>query len=112
VKRAPIVCISGSTRFVDRMAVAAWEFEKRGEIALGCHLLPAWYGAEAHHQAEKEGVAESMDKLHLRKIDLADRLFVVNVDGYIGESTRREIAYATSLGKPVSYLEPVAGGAS
>jgi hypothetical protein len=108
----PVVCISGSTRYVDVMAVKAWEFEKAGEIALSCHLLPEWYGAEAHHQAEAEGVAERLDELHLRKIDMADRLFVVNADGYIGESTRREIEYATKIGKPVEYLQPIARAAT
>lgn len=44
-----------------------------------------------------------LDALHLRKIDLADRILVVNPGGYIGESTRREIAYARAAGKPVSF---------
>ena len=104
---AEIVCISGSTRFIENIAVAAWEFEKRGILALGMHLLPAWYeGVSAHHQGEAEGVAETLDALHLRKIEMCDRLFVVNVSGYIGDSTRREIEYAKKLGKPVEYLEP------
>lgn len=53
------------------------------------------------------GVSEDekavLDALHLRKIDLADRILVVNPDGYIGESTSREIAYAKAAGKPVSF---------
>ena len=44
--------------------------------------------------------------MHKRKIDMADEIFVVNVGGYIGESTRSEIDYATANGKPVRYLEP------
>ncbi|MFB7855096.1 hypothetical protein [Rhodococcus qingshengii] len=47
-----------------------------------------------------------LDALHLRKIDLADRVLVVNPRGYIGESTRREIAYAHAAGKPVSFTTP------
>ena len=47
-----------------------------------------------------------MDELHLRKIDLADRVLVVNVGGYIGDSTKREIEYATATGKPIAYLFP------
>lgn len=46
-----------------------------------------------------------LDELHKRKIDLADRVLIVNVGGYIGESTRGEIEYATSRGKRVDYLE-------
>ncbi len=106
-----IVCLCGSSRFIQVMAVEAWEAEKRGEIALSLHLLPAWYttpgGGEcpSDHLAEAEGIAEQMDELHLRKIDLADRVLVINCNGYIGESTTREIAYAGAAGKPVTYLE-------
>ena len=104
--RPGIVCMCGSTRFIDQMAVCAWQFEKGGLIALSCHLLPAWYRALRHHQAEEEGVAERLDALHLRKVELADFLYVVNVGGYIGKSTRLEIEHAERLGKRVQYLEP------
>ncbi len=101
------VCFSGSTRFLDVMAVKRWEMERDwGAITLGCHLLPDSYGAAPDHQAEVEGCAEHMDELHCRKIDMSDELYVINVGGYIGEATRREIDYALSLGKPVQYLEP------
>ena len=46
-----------------------------------------------------------LDDMHLRKIDMADEIFVINDGGYIGESTRREIEYAKATGKPVRYLE-------
>lgn len=49
---------------------------------------------------------KALDTLHLRKIDLADRVLVVNPGGYVGESTRREIAYARAAGKPVSFTDP------
>ena len=100
-----IICLSGSTRFIDHMAVAAWELEKQGHIVLSCHLLPKWYTDLTDHLAEAQGVADAMDELHLRKIDLADELRVVSPSGYIGESTRREIAYAEAHGKPVSYID-------
>jgi hypothetical protein len=51
-----------------------------------------------------------LDTLHLRKIDLADEVLVVNPGAYIGDSTRREIAYARSLGKPVRSTHPVQDG--
>jgi phosphoribosylformylglycinamidine (FGAM) synthase-like amidotransferase family enzyme len=50
-------------------------------------------------------VAEKMDALHLKKIDLADRVMVVNPGGYYGDSTRREIAYARAHGKPVHFTD-------
>jgi len=49
----------------------------------------------------------ALDALHLRKIDLADRVLVVNPGGYVGDSTSREIAYARAAGKPVSFTDPV-----
>ena len=52
---------------------------------------------------EQEAV---LDALHLRRIDLADRVLVVNPGGYIGDSTRREITYAQALGKPMSCTDP------
>lgn len=99
------VAICGSSRFVELAAVAAWELEKRGILALSMNLLPHWYGAAEHHQAEAEGVADVLDTLHLRKIDMADAVFIVNPSGYIGERTSVEIAYAETHSKPVHYLE-------
>lgn len=51
---------------------------------------------------EKQAIAQ----LHFSKIDLADEIFVVNVGGYVGSSTKREIEYARSLGKPVNWMFP------
>lgn len=48
-----------------------------------------------------------LDELHLRKIDISDSVLVINTNGYIGDSTRREIEYATARGKPVRYIEPI-----
>ena len=44
------------------------------------------------------------DDMHKRKIDMADEIFVIDVDGYIGESARDEIEYATETGKPVRFM--------
>jgi hypothetical protein len=105
-RKPQIVCICGSSRFVDIAAVRMWELEKAGMIAIGMHLLPRWYDPESeHHQAEREGVAAILDELHLRKIDIADGIYVVNPCGYIGERTRFEINYAREQGKPVLYME-------
>ena len=48
---------------------------------------------------------EMLDDMHKRKIDMADEIFVINVNGYIGDSTKSEIEYATKQGKKVNYLE-------
>ena len=108
MKKFKVVCFSGSSKFIDVMAVEMWKMERDGDVVtLGCHLLPGWYLSASHHQAEIEGCATHMDEIHLAKIDMADELFVINVRGYIGDSTRQEIAYAESKGKPVNYLEPI-----
>lgn len=71
---------------------------------MSLHLLPYWYpDCPPDHLAEHEGVAEDMDALHLRKIDLSDEIFVVNRADYIGKSTANEIAYAEKKGKRVRY---------
>lgn len=105
--RPPIICICGSARFIAEMAVLAWEAEKKGKIALGCHLLPHNYpNGKPHHQAEAEGVAEILDNLHREKVKLADEIIVCNKWGYVGEQTRKEILFAHELGKPIRWLEP------
>jgi hypothetical protein len=48
-----------------------------------------------------------LDVLHLHKIDLADRVMIVNPGGYVGESTQREIAYAQAAGKPITFTHPL-----
>ena len=61
--------------------------------------------SETINEVWKPGTKEMLDDMHLRKIDMADEIFVINVGGYIGESTKREIAYAEKTGKKVNYLE-------
>jgi hypothetical protein len=63
------------------------------------------FGHSGDDEVWKSGTKEMQDDMHFRKIDLADEIFVINVGGYIGESTMREIAYAEKTGKKVNYLE-------
>lgn len=100
-----VVVMCGSSRFIDIMAACEWIIE-RDELAItmGLNLLPWWYGAPEHHLAEDEGCADAMDELHLRKIDLADEIFIVNHEYYIGSSTRNEILYAEAHDIPVRFL--------
>ncbi len=46
-----------------------------------------------------------LDEMHKQKIDMSDEIYVINLNGYIGESTKSEIEYANSKGKNISYLE-------
>lgn len=106
MKKPKIIVICGSSKFVDVMAVCAWLLERdEGAIVMGLHLLPWWYGKDLpdDHLAEHEGVAEQMDELHLRKIDLADEVFVVNYNDYIGDSTKAEIEYTKSKGVKIRW---------
>jgi len=63
-------------------------------------------------RAEYDRIKAMLDDLHLRKIDLADEVLILNVGGYIGESTARELKYAQRLGKKVRFLEPQPVGAT
>lgn len=103
INKPKIVCLCGSTRFMQAFFDAGWKFTLKGYIVLSVGVCKH---AE-HHGAEALGqdVADRLDELHLRKIDLADEVFVLNIGGYIGKSTSKEIAYAIEKNKPISYLE-------
>lgn len=101
-----VICLCGSTRFTNEMLIKQWELTKQGHVVLSWCALPATYfrGPDKAHIGDQEGVKDIVDEVHKRKIDLADEVLVINIGGYIGESTRSEIDYALRLGKPVSYV--------
>jgi len=106
MEKPKVITLCGSSQFVGEMAVTAWLLERdENAIAMGLHLLPIWYCRDKipHHLAEHEGVAEQMDELHLRKIDLSDEVFVVNRKDYVGESTMKEIEYTKSKSIPIRW---------
>ena len=96
--RPEIVCICGSARFMAEMRTANSELTFSGVIV----VAPS--EADTSPTVEQKAV---LDALHLRKIDLADRVLIVNPGGYVGESTRREIAYARAAGKPITFTDRV-----
>lgn len=99
-----VVCLCGSTRFMDAFHASGWQLTLDGYIVLTVGVCKH---AEDHGgEALGQDVADKLDELHKRKIDLADWVMVLNVGGYVGQSTASEIAYAKSRGKPVQYLEP------
>jgi hypothetical protein len=112
MKTPKVVVLCGSSRFCDVMAVCAWLIERdERAITMGQHLLPQWYPEICEdHLAEKEGVAEDMDRLHLWKIDLADEVFVVDRNFYTGDSTKREVRYALDRGIRVRWYTQDAVG--
>jgi len=109
IKGTKVICLCGSTRFTEQMLVKQWELTKQGNVVLSWCALPSWYfqGEDKTHIGDQEGVKKIVDEVHKRKIDLADEIFVLNIGGYIGESTRSEIEYANKTGKPVRYQEVV-----
>lgn len=105
---APIVTLCGSTKFMENFHQVNRALSLQGNIVISLGLFghsevsPDW-GTD-----DKPSMAKvRLDELHLRKIDLAHSIYVINVGGYIGTSTRREIEYAIETGKRVDYLEPI-----
>lgn len=94
-----IITICGSTRFKDQILDTARDLTLMGHIV----LAPCVF----HHAEETELTTEEkirLDNLHKEKINMSDAIFVVNVDGYIGESTYGEIDWATRMKKQVFFL--------
>ena len=106
MKRPTIVCLCGSTRFMEAFFDAGWRATLAGKIVLSVGVCKH-ADADGAHGAEALGqdVADRLDELHLRKIDLADEVLVLNVGDYVGESTFGELQYARKQGKPIFWLE-------
>ena len=102
IQNYKIVTLCGSTRFKEQFMEAQKRLTLDGCIVISVGL----FGHSGDDEVWQPGTKKMLDDMHLRKIDLADEIFVINVGGYVGESTRREIAYATKTGKKVVYLEP------
>ena len=90
-----VVCLCGSTRFRAEIVEANRLLTLEGHIV----LAPGVFGHDGDPITDDEKA--KLDALHLRKIDMAEQVIVIAPGGYIGESTRREIVYAESTGKPV-----------
>ncbi len=103
VGRYRVITLCGSTRFKDAFMDAQKRLTLEGNIVISVGL----FGHGGDEEVWADGVKEMLDDMHKRKIDMADEIFVVNVGGYIGESTRSEIEYAAAHGKPIRFLEPI-----
>lgn len=96
-----IVCLCGSTRFCHEYRQA-----NRKETLAGKIVLAPGVFVHAGDPDISEDDKAMLDELHLRKIDLANEVLILNVDGYVGESTRREYEYAKIAGKLIRWWEP------
>ena len=103
IQRPTVICLCGSTRFFDVFKKINYDLTLAGNIILsvGCDMK----SGDGLQITLEQKIA--LDELHKRKIDLADEILVLNVNGYIGDSTRSEIAYAMVRGKRVRYLEDI-----
>lgn len=102
IGKYPVVTLCGSTRFKEQFLEAQKRLTLEGNIVITVGL----FGHSGDQEVWTEGTKEMLDDMHKRKIDMADSIFVINVGGYIGESTRSEIEYARQNGKGIEYLEP------
>ena len=110
VGKYKVITLCGSTRFKDEFM----EVQKRLTLEENIVISVGLFGHSGDDEVWEnmdEGTLtktkEMLDDMHKRKIDMADEIFVINVGGYIGSSTRSEIEYAKAAGKPVRYLEQV-----
>ena len=103
-----VITLCGSTRFKDAFMEAQKRLTLEGNIVISVGLFGHSGDNEVWEDMSEDTLTktkEMLDDMHKRKIDMADEIFVVNVGGYIGSSTRSEIEYAQAHGKPVRYLE-------
>ena len=104
----PVITLCGSTRFRSEFEAAQKRLTLAGVIVISVGLFghagdeEVWEGMD---EGTKTRTKDMLDDMHKRKIDMADGIYVINKDGYIGESTRSEIVYAASKGKLIRYLE-------
>ena len=101
VGKYKVITLCGSTRFKDQFLEAQKRLTLAGNIVISVGL----FGHSGDDEVWTEGTKEMLDDMHKRKIDMADAIYVINVGGYIGSSTRSEIEYAKACGKEVLYLE-------
>ena len=99
---AKVVTICGSMRYAKEMMQISEELElKKGYVVIQCI-----YNVDGK-KYEGDNNFAILDRLHKKKIDISDAIYVVNIDGYIGENTKNEIEYAKQNNKEVIYHEPI-----
>ena len=101
IQNYKVITLCGSTRFKEDFM----REQKRLSLAGNIVISVGMFGHSGDDEVWNDGVKEMLDDMHKRKIDMADEIFVINVGGYLGESTRGEIKYAKSRGMVVRYLE-------
>ena len=101
VKTYNVITLCGSTQFESEFLQVQKALTLEGNIVISV----GFFGSTGDNEVWQEGTKEMLDDMHKRKIDMANEIFVINKNGYIGNSTKSEIAYALATGKTVRYLE-------
>ena len=96
-----VITLCGSTKFKDEFEKIQKELTLKENIVISVGL----FGHSGDTITSEEKIM--LDDMHRRKIDMADEIFVINKNGYIGQSTRSEINYANLTGKMICYMEPI-----
>ena len=110
VGKYKVITLCGSTRFKDEFMKAQKDLTLKGYIVISVGLFGHSGDQEVWENMDEGTLTktkEMLDDMHKRKIDMADEIFVINVNGYIGDSTKYEIEYANKTGKKVNYLEEI-----
>ena len=103
-----VITLCGSTRFKNAFFEAQKRLTLKGNIIISVGLFGHSGDSEVWEDMDEGALTKTkkmLDDMHKRKIDMADEIFVINVGGYIGSSTKSEIEYAIATGKAVRYLE-------
>ena len=103
-----VITLCGSTRFKDEFMKAQKDLTLAGNIVISVGLFGHSGDNEVWENMDEGTLTktkEMLDDMHKRKIDMADEIYVINVDGYIGSSTKSEIEYAMASGKVVRFIE-------
>jgi hypothetical protein len=104
---APVVTLCGSTKFKDEINAENSRLTMEGNVVISLGLFGHTDLPDYNWDTDVSDLKRLLDGIHFQKIDMADRVHIVNPGGYIGESTRRELEYAESTGKTVTYMVPV-----
>lgn len=102
MERPRIVCLCGSTRFWLEFQQALLDEALVGHIVLS----PASNTGDDEDRSLSDTQLATLEELHLREVDLADEILVLNVDQYVDDTTGRAFLHAWAAGKGVRWLEP------
>ena len=108
VGKYKVITLCGSNKFKDEFLKAQKDLTLKGNIVISVGLFGHSGDSEVWENMDEGTLIktkEMLDDMHKRKIDMSDEIFVINVNGYIGDSTKSEIEYAIKTGKKVNYLE-------